>query len=389
MPHHTTPDQPSLRPSFATRSLPALAVLVLFCTLAPLAPAQQSKDPYEGLDRDQRRVYQAYTRLFCAQFFRFGEKRFVVLPNHDRKRENSSGRTYDQAFEEMTITNTVRRNGAIREVKDYPEVGEVVADAKIIPAIDVGHFGYIHSATITDIIGPDEMIIESIILITMQDVGKTNNTLRKKLFERQKQYDKRTYRLLGFDTKGLEAGQTFAGPDDKGVHLAVMSTDRTHNFVLVNFDKLKRVRTTEFTEVLRYVDLEPLGFIDMVRDNRERLSTKGDQASLISIYRRFYNRYTPKRVTAGPAVRPDAADDGDDAAPTVGDGPATRPDDDPSTPDDPASDKPDTPREEEPRPEPDDRDRPREDDEDEEDDWEYDEQDDNSPDEPNFFGIPF
>ncbi|MFN3168261.1 MAG: hypothetical protein ACE37H_14475 [Phycisphaeraceae bacterium] len=373
-----------------TVTLHAIALIVLALLAVSPAAGQEREDPYEGLDRDQRRVYQAYTRLFCEQFFRFGDKRFVILPNHDRKRENSSGRTYDQAFEQMTITRTIRRNGAIREVKEYPEPAEVIADAKVIPAIDVGHFGYIHSATIKDILGPDEMIIESIVLITKQDVGKKNNTLRKKLFERQKQYEGKTHRLLGFDTKGLKPGQTFAGPAGKGIHLAVMSTDRTHGFVLVNFDKLQRVRTTEFTEVLDYVDLEPLVFIDMVRDNRERLSTKGDQASLISIYRRFYNRYTPKRVTAGPAIRPETTDD-NPADPSVGDRPATRPDDEPA--DQPETDTPGQPDpptpDEQPRPQPQPVPDRSPDDAEDEDDWEYDETGDTSPDEPNFFGIPF
>lgn len=375
--HHNR--MPSRRPWPAL----ILAWLVVAC-LAPTTNAQQQQDPLSGMDREQRRIFQAYTRLFCKQFFRFGDNRYVILPNYEISRENSSGRTYAQFKARMTETKIVRRNNLRFEEKIEPPAGEVIAAALVIPAIDVGHFGHINSVTIKEILGPNEMIVEKIVLIPKDQVGKNRNTLRKQLQNRQKQYEKKTYRLLGFDTDGLKPGKTYLGPREKGLHIAVMSTDPQHSFVLVNFEKLDRTRASDFPKVIRYVKLEPVVFIDMVRDNRVRLGSKGDQASLISIYHRFYSRYVPKRLTQGPAIKPEEPEitpEPDNAPPPQPD-PDVEPDNPTPKPDqtDPVEPNPD-------RPGPDNA-APPNDDEDE-DDWDYDETESPNAGEPNFFGIPF
>ncbi len=356
----------------------AWCVALLAVLFGPSAGAlAEREDPYEGLDREQVRVYQNYSRLFCTQFFRFNETRFVILPNHSPRRENSSGRTYDEAEAEMTQTRVVVRAGVRYEEKILPPAGEVIAWAMVIPDIEVGHYGHINSVVVDKILGPDEMIVRDLLLIPPDQVGTEKNELRRGLRDRQRQYAGKRYRLLGFDTAGLMEGQTYLGPDRKGLHIAVMSTDPEHRFVLVDFTKLERTKTNEFTEVLRYVKLEPAVFIDMVRDNRERHNTKGDRESLISLYKRFYSRYLPKKVTTEPQIAPEEPK----PKPEI---PQPKPEPEQPKPE-PEQPKPEQPKPvEQPKPKP----KPIEKEE-EEDDWEYEENNDKNKEAPNFFGIPF
>ena len=370
------------------RAAALTAVLLLAAWLTAPAEAQRREDPLAGLTSSQRRIFQNYTRLYCQQFFRFEENRFVLLPNHQRARENSAGRTYDQAEEEMTVVKREARRTALGrkmvDVKYPPPAAEVIVSARVIPAIDVGHYGFVNSVMVQDVIGPSEMIVTRIELIPPSEVGTGNNTLRKAAAERQKEYATKSYRLLGFNTKDIKPGDKYFGPRKKGLQIAVMSTDPQHTFALVNYDELKRVRTNEFAEALGYVKIEPLAFIDMVRKNREELSTKGDKASLIYIYRRFYNRYRPKRLssttqpeitTPDPSPEPKPEPEVIEPEPK----PQTGPKYGPLEREDP---KP------EPEPEPQPRPAPEPEDDEEEDDWDVEEDTQDKSDSPTFFGIP-
>lgn len=372
------------------RVLALAAVVLLAGWLAAPVEAERRGDPLAGLTSSQRRIFQNYTRLYCQQFFKF-EDRFVLLPNYERSRENSTGRSYDQAYEEMTEKKIIYPDGNTipKEITIKPETAEVIVSAKMIPAIDVGHYGFVNSVTVKEIVSPDEMIVTSIELIPQSEANKfpeADNTStrfltqqeieerRQQLSEsnkkfayriaaaqRQRAYTQVSYRLIGFNTKNLSPGDKYYGPRKKGLQIAVMSTDPQHEFVLVDFDRLKRVSTREFPLALTYVEIEPLMFIDMVRENREKLTTEGDKASLIEIYRRYYNRYRPKRLASfsnnepQPEIQPELQPD---------------PEIEPQLP---------------VRPEP-----PRTvvDDEEEEDDWDLEEDTPTESDTPTFFGIP-
>jgi len=401
---HRTPSTAVAEPwpgvrGYAAHIIAGLIALLLLSMAAPQASAQRREDPLAGLDRRDRVLFQRYTRLFCAQFFRYGDNRYVILPNYVRRRENSSGLSYDQATEMMV--EIVERKTGLGTVKDkvFPPTAEVIARAKVLPAIDVGHYGFVNAFRIQEIVGPDEMIVRDIELIPEQVLGDRGdkNTYRRERHKLQEAHGHDMFRLLGFETKGLRVGQEYKGPRDKGMQIAVMSTDPKHAYVLVNYDKLDRVRTHEFADVLKYVKLSPLAFNDMVRDNRERLKSDGDKASLIAIYRRFYDRYRPSRVSkeapqiaVGPETAPPPKTETDEGSADPGDGQdeggeqesptdTEAPEADTTPADDGVSDP-------EPRPAPEDS--PGPDDTEDEDDWEYEE--DKAPDEDDvdFFGIP-
>ncbi|MFK7789511.1 MAG: hypothetical protein AB8C95_08500, partial [Phycisphaeraceae bacterium] len=281
------------------------AVLLLSGWIAGPAEAQRREDPLASLTSSQRRIFQNYTRMYCQQFFRFEDDRFVLLPNYERSRENSTGKTYDQAFEEMTEIEIIQLKLTTKEIKHPPPVAEVIVAARVIPSIDVGHYGFVNSVVVKEVVGPNEMIVTAIELIPSGEVGKTKNAWRKNAKQRQLEYKKSTYRLLGFSTKDIKPGDKYYGPRKKGLQIAVMSTDPQHEFVLVNYDRLERVRTRDFPEALAYVQITPIAFLDMVRENRETLSTEGDKASLIYIYRRYYNRYRPKRLSSTTRPKPE------------------------------------------------------------------------------------
>ncbi|MEO0474524.1 MAG: hypothetical protein AAF085_00955 [Planctomycetota bacterium] len=382
------------------RAMLLAAVVLLAGWLATPAEAQRREDPLAELTSAQKRVFQNYTRLYCQQFFRFEENRFVLLPNYERQRENSTGKTYKQAVEEMTVVKQERRRTSLgtkmMSVKYPPPSAEVIMAARVIPAIEVGHYGFVNSVTIKEIVGADEMIVSNIELVPRSELGSGNNSLRKAAYERQKQYAFKSYRVLGFNTDSLKAGDKYYGPRKKGLQLAVMSTDPQCAFVLVNYDKLERVRTNEFHEALNYVQISPPQFIEMVRKNREASATEGDKMSLITIYGRYYNRYRPKRLSStfrGDTPKPEPVpvpDRDTDPAPgiTFGD-PDSEPelDRDP----DPGTTFPDRYTDPEPEPEPEPKPRPKpepEEDDEEEDDWDADEDTQDKSDTPTFFGIP-
>ena len=389
----------------AWRVVALTAVVLLAGWVVAPSEAAQRKDPLEGLTSAQRRIFQNYTRLYCQQFFKF-EDRFVLLPNYERSRENSTGRSYDQAFEEMTEKKTIYPAGNTipKEIQIKPETAEVIVAAKMIPAIDVGHYGFVNSVTVKDIIGPNEMIVTSIELIPQSEVSKFEEldkqaqesalfgveqideeqlqeankkyVYRRAAAERQKAYLYSSYRLLGYNTKDLNPGDKYFGPQKKGMQVAVMSTDPQHEFVLVNYDLLQRVSTREFPDALTYVEIEPLMFLDMVRENREKYTTEGDKASLISIYRRYYNRYRPKRLSSivqlepQPEVQPEPQPEPQPQRPTTED---LTPEPEPEVAPEPV--RPDPPRIEP-------------DAEAEEDEWDLQEDTPSESDTPTFFGIP-
>jgi len=379
--------------------------LLLFFTLTaaalllPSSADARRADPLAGLDSNQRRVFQNYTRLFCQQFFRYGDDRFVLLPNYYTKRENSTGLTYEQVQEMMTVVVKEKRGAMVFEKRILPPPGEVIARAKMIPAMEVGHYGFINSVRISQILGEEEMVVTELMLIPRSELGydrTEENKYRWELVDRQEQIVGKSYRLLGFSTRGLEAGVTYFGPQKKGMQVAVLSTDREYEFVLINYEKVERLKTTDFPEVLEYIQLSPLEFIDMVRQNREADVTAGDRNSLKTIYRRFYNRYRPAQVSAPPIIFP-----GSDPPPVVDEpkaDPASKPASDPDTasapPQDPATpiDDPTTPQvEDKPATEPTDRPGPREEEPREEepvkDDWKLEDAS-TAPDKLDFFGIP-
>ena len=277
----------------------ALFVCLFVCG-GVAAQAQRERDPLAELSPQNQRLYRTYTGIFCRPFFRYGDDLFVLLPRHEKGHDNSSGRSADQARKDMTTVRTVRRSGFERKEREAPPEGEVVATAKIIPKLDVGHYGYVHAFTINEVLGPNEMIVGGLTLIPDDAIGRDNNEQRKELSNRQRRFKDKTYRVLGISTLRLKEGQVYTGTRGKGVKLAVMSTDKDHAFVLVSYDKLRRIRTHEFADLLAYVGLTPASFIDLVRDNRESKKTiaKGDQASWVALHKLMYDRYAIRAARA-------------------------------------------------------------------------------------------
>lgn len=360
----------------------------------------------QELDRDGERLFRSYTRVFCQQFFTYEDK-FILLPNYYRDREASTGKTYDQVEEELTQTRMERVGGNIvREVVIPPPRGEVIAGALVLPAIDVGHYGFIDSVEVVRVVRDNEMIVKDLRLIDPGAVGGAGgaaNGLRKGLEDRQEDYEDMTLRLHGFSTQGLVPGQRYRGPREQGLQVAVAGADQHHNYVLVNYERMRRIRTSQFADALAYVDLSPAAFNELTRGNRVAHGAQGDKRTLIDLYRMYYTAFRvprPEQVAAAPPVRtpPPTVTPDPDPAPgpgaTPGDGPAVRPDPDPATP---PADRPDRDNPPDLFPDVDPNDRPEhrptpppaddgwdEDPDDTDEDWEPPA----APDEPGFFGIP-
>ncbi len=355
------------------------ALLLVVCGWPGAAEAQE-----EELDRDGQRIFRNYTRVFCQQFFEY-EDRFILLPNYYRAREASTGKTYDQAVEELTETRTERAGGNIvRHIEVLPPRGEAMAVSMVLPAIDVGHYGFIDAVTVVRVISDNEMVVKDLRLIDPAAVGSENNTHRQALADRQKEYVDTTYRLHGFRTDGLTPGTMYRGPENEGLHIAVAGADQHHNFVLINYKRMRRIRTSQFSDALAYVGITPAAFNEMVRSNREDHGAQGDKATMIGLYKRYYTAFRVPRPgdQAGPGRVPDAA-------------PATRepqPEPEPEPDPEPVP-EPERPVEPDPAPGttpevPPATDPPADDSWHDEDDWDDDWVPPDAPDDPGFFGIP-
>jgi hypothetical protein len=124
--------------------------------------------------------------------------------------------------------------------------------ARCLPDAVAGNYGYIHSAQIVDILGPDEMVIAGIWLVSPEQVQAEREKEKEKLlkagvekgdvsdivewmFEHRdqllmKQREKpfrQAFKLRGFSTVGLAKGERWTGrsTDKDGVQIAIVGEE--------------------------------------------------------------------------------------------------------------------------------------------------------------------
>lgn len=287
----------NLKSLFAT----LLALCLMFGTDLAVADSGRKSRPQDmlrQLDRKQMSLYKAYSRIFCQRFFVFDKDKYLTLPNYRENTLNSSAKTIEGVTEQLTKVIDVRGQGGlvIKEKKELPPRDEVMAVARALPDMNVGHYGYLTQVTVKEILGPMEMVVTEAVFVEREGGLGIDRKYKRALYTKQEKYEDETYRLIGFSTTDIAEGSVYNGPDKRGLQVAVASTDtKTENHcVLVNVDRLRVCRTYEFIIMLDYIDMTPAAFIDLVRENRkEHGIEKGDTVSLMDIYPRFYKRYVP------------------------------------------------------------------------------------------------
>ena len=282
---------------------PYFLILITICLLisslqamADSANKTRPQDMLRELDRKHMQVYKAYSRVFCQRFFVYDKDKFLILPNYRENTLNSSAKTIDGVTEELTKIITIRGGGGvvIKEKEELPPRDEVMAVARALPDMDVGHYGYLIQVKVKEVLGPMEMIVTEPVFVEREGGLGTERKNKRALHSKQEKYEEGTYRLIGFSTKELLEDSIYSGPDDRGLQIAVASTepDTENHSVLVNVDRIRVCRTYEFVVMLDHIDMTPKTFIELVRENRKEYGNeKGDVVTLMDIYPRFYKRY--------------------------------------------------------------------------------------------------
>jgi len=135
--------------------------------------------------------------------------------------------------------------GSEDAASDVP--AECEALAMSLRAMAVGEYGYLRSVEIVEILGPNDMIVEEAKLIDADALDKAEDAdrdrleregydrnaidayigvtyaQRRALEERQDDRDfDEPFHLSGYATEGLKKKQRWFGPDDKGIHIALV-----------------------------------------------------------------------------------------------------------------------------------------------------------------------
>ncbi|MDH3583373.1 MAG: hypothetical protein OER86_04080 [Phycisphaerae bacterium] len=127
---------------------------------APVAPAAEAP-----LSDDQEKFWKLNWKHIARSYALAGD-RYFAAPRWDRRYPSSSGKTLDQWTREHTKSERVQVFGGIfKTVKHVPIREEAFAAASTLPDVASGQYGYIHSAKVLAVRGPEEMWVGDIWLV--------------------------------------------------------------------------------------------------------------------------------------------------------------------------------------------------------------------------------
>ena len=229
------------------RKIYALVFCLLAVSLPALADEGLSEINGDPVDSRTRRAWAGNYAQFAQYCFSF-EDDWVAVPGYSRRMFSSRGVSASQAREEMT-QRWRETSGAITQRRArQPEPEEVEVYIKALPDLDMGTYGYIDSVEILEILGPDQMLVRNIWLIDKDQVAQAYRAdqreaeedgardaraqlaqryeQRLELIERQEESEyEQAFRLVGYTTRGLRAGDRYNGSDDEGMQVAVIKRE--------------------------------------------------------------------------------------------------------------------------------------------------------------------
>ena len=136
---------------------------------------------------------------------------------------------------QRTKVGTVTRE---RETSVTTSDADAKAYARALPALAVGEYGFIRGCTVKEVLGAEAMLVSDVLLIDPAEQWPDDKEVRasrkyQKRAELLKLQRSREFRaplkLIGFDTRGLEAGAYWAGDDSRqerqGVQIAIVRSE--------------------------------------------------------------------------------------------------------------------------------------------------------------------
>ncbi|MEM1355695.1 MAG: hypothetical protein AAGC44_14495 [Planctomycetota bacterium] len=289
----------------------------------PASTRAQTATEVDGtpLDSRTRRAWAGNYREY-ARYIAIFEEGYIVVPGYERRANSSRGMSVREAEERLKVTWTEDGGLILQDRTWRPPREEIEAYAKLLPALRLGVFGYVHSVEVVEILGPEEMLVKDLWILDAdaldrqyrrdQAEGRASRdrnytqlleaaySKRLELADLQDEREfQETFRLVGYRTRGLREGVRFDGLDDEGFQVAFVSWDmpaeedqqdnrlrrsRRGEGVRVLADPAKVMRHTideqEFIELLKQKEMTIAGFVNLVRGARQQDRDTADSVIL-------------------------------------------------------------------------------------------------------------
>lgn len=162
------------------------AALLLSATLAPLSFAQVTdEDKSIEQRREEARIERLWNlnwRTFTTSFLEH-DGRFIPVPGYERSKPSSIGQSISDYRSESQWTQTFeddRGKETTRKLTKPEE--EAFAAVALIPKVEVGQYGYIHSGEIDKIIDDKTLELQDIWLVDAEAVRSEKQNVRKELW---------------------------------------------------------------------------------------------------------------------------------------------------------------------------------------------------------------
>jgi|GEM_PF-4184408 len=174
----------------------------------------------------------------------------VASAHYDTRYPSSSGVTMHEVLQGAMRKMRIQIfSNLVKDVRYTIPRAEAEAVAKVIPDLALGEYGYIHSAEVVQVLGPDEMVVKDVWLIDEQSLQKqmeqsrgqsrratrTTRTAGNEFLRRRELVDRQddsvyqqTHRIRKFPTRGLAVGERWYGTDrGQGIQVAVVAIDES------------------------------------------------------------------------------------------------------------------------------------------------------------------
>jgi hypothetical protein len=246
------------------------------------------------------RVFAQYARLIGKEYAAIGDD-FAPVTGFDAKFPSSARETLAEVTKRMTTVKQERVGLVVRRVTVPPVPAEAEAVAMALPSFEVGSYGYVHSAEVAEILGPEEMLIKAVWLVDPETLANANwddRRERDKIRRRQDDWNWGTpsMRLCGHPTAGLKVGDRIGmtGAKGKPLQFIIVKTEPQKNYVKPirqvavatgklakglddrQVDDLLTKRNLTRTDLVNiYLEAQRAGAKDAVANTIKRIEAKG------------------------------------------------------------------------------------------------------------------
>lgn len=213
------------------------------------APAGAQPKELDGTEIEDA-IYRAFSSNW-RKYARHGceiEGFYAYFPKYDRRYESSLNQSTSQVMDEMTERWEENAGNLIIKKSKRPPREDAEAFAKALPDMKIGSYGWVDSVEIVKVIDRDEMYVREIWLVDKDKLRKEYASEQEKIerrngdeaAEEELKFDYAariklkdlqeqrqtgftdTFRLTGFDTRGLRVGSRWHGPNNEGFQVGVV-----------------------------------------------------------------------------------------------------------------------------------------------------------------------